>query len=202
MQALSQFIDKLNSLVGRAAMWLILIVTLISSGNAIVRKVFNNSSNALLEIQWYLFAAVFLLGAGYTFLKNGHVRIDVLSSKWSAQRRNKIDLLGIVLILFPMCIFCIYLGSAFFWQAFISGETSQNAGGLIRWPAYLLIPVGFFLLLLQGISELYKRLRFLQGKGPDALESTEEDLPLPTEASSVPGDPALHEENAVSAKAA
>lgn len=179
MQAISQFIDKLNTFVGKSAMWLILLITLISSGNAIVRKVFNSSSNALLEIQWYLFAAVFLLGAGYAFLKNGHVRIDVLSSKWTAKTRNRVDVAGIVLILFPMCIFCIYLGGGFFWQAFQSGETSQNAGGLIRWPAYLLIPMGFFFLLLQGISELYKRLQFLQGKGPDVLESTEADLPIP-----------------------
>lgn len=169
----SRLIDKLNTLVGRFAMWLILATTLISAGNALVRKIFNSSSNSLLEIQWYLFAAVFLLGAGYGLLKNSHVRIDFISSKLSHRTRNWIDVFGIVLVLVPFCLVIISLGWPFFMQAWVSGEMSQNAGGLIRWPAYVLIPLGFALLLLQGISELIKRIAFLTGNGPDALESEE-----------------------------
>ena len=169
----SRLIDKLNTLVGRFAMWLILATTLISAGNALVRKIFNTSSNSLLEIQWYLFAGVFLLGAGYGLLKNSHVRIDFISSKLSHRARNWIDVFGIVLVLVPFCLIIISLGWPFFMQAWVSGEMSQNAGGLIRWPAYVLIPLGFALLLLQGISELIKRIAFLTGNGPDALESEE-----------------------------
>jgi TRAP-type mannitol/chloroaromatic compound transport system permease small subunit len=167
----SKGVDGLNTVVGKATMWLILATTIISAGNAIVRKVFNTSSNSLLEIQWYLFAAVFLLGAGYGFLKNSHVRIDFISSKLSFRARNWIDVLGIVLVLFPFCAIIISLGWPFFMQAFTSGEMSQNAGGLIRWPAYVLIPIGFALLMLQGVSELIKRIAFLTGNGPDVLES-------------------------------
>ena len=169
----SKGVDGLNTVVGKATMWLILATTIISAGNAIVRKVFNTSSNSLLEIQWYLFAAVFLLGAGYGFLKNSHVRIDFISSKLSFRARNWIDVLGIVLVLFPFCAIIISLGWPFFMQAFTSGEMSQNAGGLIRWPAYVLIPIGFALLMLQGVSELIKRIAFLTGNGPDVLESDE-----------------------------
>jgi TRAP-type mannitol/chloroaromatic compound transport system permease small subunit len=158
-------------MTGKITMWLILATTLISAGNALVRKIFNTSSNSLLEIQWYLFAAVFLLGAGYGFLKNSHVRIDFISSKLSHRMRNWIDIVGIILVLIPFCIIIISLGWPFFMQAFTSGETSQNAGGLIRWPAYILIPIGFSLLLLQGVSELIKRIAFLTGNGPDVLES-------------------------------
>ncbi len=154
-------------------MWLILATTLISAGNALVRKIFNASSNSLLEIQWYLFAAVFLLGAGYGFLKNAHVRIDFISSKLSAHTRNWIDVAGIVLVLFPFCGVIITLAWPFFTQALTSGEMSQNAGGLIRWPVYGLIPLGFALLLLQGLSELIKRVAFLTGNGPDVLSSEE-----------------------------
>lgn len=169
--SLSRLIDSLSTLVGKISMWLILATTLISAGNALVRKFFNSSSNGLLEIQWYLFAGVFMLGASYGFLKNSHVRIDFISSKLSDRGRNWVDVVGIVAVLFPFCIIGIGLGWPFFMQAFTSGEMSQNAGGLIRWPAYLLIPVGFGLLLLQGVSELIKRLAFLTGNGPDVLNS-------------------------------
>ena len=168
---LSRLIDQVSTLVGKITMWLILATTLISAGNALVRKIFNQSSNGLLEIQWYLFAAVFLLGAGYGFLKNSHVRIDFISTKLSDRARNWVDVVGIVLVLFPFCLITISLSWSFFLQAFNSGEMSQNAGGLIRWPAYALIPAGFTLLLFQGLSELIKRLAFLQGKGPDVLNS-------------------------------
>lgn len=167
--SLSRVIDQLSTLVGKLTMWLILATTLISAGNALVRKIFNQSSNGLLEIQWYLFAAVFMLGAGYGFLKNSHVRIDFISSKLSDRARNWIDVFGILLVLFPFCGIGIALGWPFFLQAYNSGEMSQNAGGLIRWPAYGLIPLGFALLMLQGLSEMIKRIAFLKGAGPDVL---------------------------------
>ena len=167
--SLSRVIDQISTWAGKLTMWLILATTLISAGNALVRKIFNQSSNGLLEIQWYLFAAVFMLGAGYGFLKNSHVRIDFISNKLSDRARNWIDVVGIVAVLFPFCIISIGLGWPFFWQAFNSGEMSQNAGGLIRWPAYGLIPLGFALLMLQGVSELIKRIAFLRGVGPDVL---------------------------------
>jgi TRAP-type mannitol/chloroaromatic compound transport system permease small subunit len=165
----SEWVDWLNTKVGRMTMWLILLTTLISAGNAIVRKTFNVSSNGLLEIQWYLFAGVFMLGAGYGFLKNSHVRIDFISTKLSDRARNWIDIGGILLVLIPFCLISIWLGWPFFLQAWNSGEMSQNAGGLIRWPAYALIPLGFGLLLLQGLSELFKRIAFLTGDGPDSI---------------------------------
>ena len=150
-------------------MWLILATTLISAGNAIVRKAFDVSSNGLLEIQWYLFAAVFMLGAGYGFLKNSHVRIDFISSRLTDRTRNWIDVGGILLVLLPMCVLLITLSWPVFTNAYNNGEMSQNAGGLIRWPAYLLVPVGFSLLILQGISELIKRIAFLRGTIPDPI---------------------------------
>jgi TRAP-type mannitol/chloroaromatic compound transport system permease small subunit len=173
--ALSGTIDRLNTWVGKITMWLVLATTLISAGNAIVRKAFDNSSNALLEIQWYLFAAVFMLGAGYALLKNAHVRIDFVSSRLSPRARNWIDVAGIVLVLAPFCMLCIYLSWSFFVQAWTSGERSSNAGGLIRWPVYLMMPLGFGFLLLQAASELIKRLAFLQGEGPDSLAHVESD---------------------------
>lgn len=166
---LSHAVDWLNTVIGKLTMWLILVTTLISAGNAIVRKIFSTSSNSLLEIQWYLFAGVFLLGAGYGFLKNSHVRIDFLSSRFSARTRNWVDIAGIVAVLFPFCIIIIKLSWPLFVQALESGEMSQNAGGLIRWPVYSLVPLGFALLMLQGVSELIKRLAFLTGNGPDAM---------------------------------
>jgi len=165
----SRWIDALNRAIGKITLWLVLITTLISAGNAIVRKAFDASSNALLEIQWYLFAAVFLLGAGYALLNNAHVRIDFIASRLSARTRNWIDVGGIVLALIPFCLLSIYLSWPMFMMAYASGEMSSNAGGLIRWPVYLLIPTGFALLLLQALSELVKRLAFLQGAGPDPL---------------------------------
>lgn len=172
---LSGWIDNLNSRVGKLTTWLILMTTLISAGNAIVRKLFDTSSNALLEVQWYIFAAVFLLGAAYGLLQNSHVRIDFISSRLSPRTRNWIDVVGIVAALIPFCLLSIYLSWPLFVQAYESGEVSQNAGGLIRWPAYALIPAGFALLALQGVSELIKRLAFLTGQAPDSLAETEED---------------------------
>jgi TRAP-type mannitol/chloroaromatic compound transport system permease small subunit len=166
---ISRLIDGFSSLIGKLAMWLILAATLISAGNAIIRKVFGTSSNAWLEIQWYLFAAVFMLGGGYAFLRNSHVRIDFISSKFSARGRNWVDIGGILIFLFPLCYMMATLGWPLLVNAYNSGEMSSNAGGLIRWPVYALIPVGFAILALQGVSELIKRIAFLSGNGPDAL---------------------------------
>jgi len=173
LMMISRGIDRLNQTVGQFTTWLILATTLISAGNAIVRKAFDSSSNALLEVQWYLFAAVFMLGAGYGLLKNSHVRIDFISGMLSPRTRNWIDVGGILLALFPFCVICIYLSWPLFMQALNTGEMSSNAGGLIRWPVYALVPAGFTLLMLQGFSELIKRISFLIGQGPDALSSEE-----------------------------
>jgi TRAP-type mannitol/chloroaromatic compound transport system permease small subunit len=171
--SVSRLIDLVNSWVGKLALWLILATTFISAGNAIVRKLFGISSNAWLEIQWYLFAAVFMLGAGYAFLRNAHVRIDFVSSRLAARTRQWIDIGGIVLFLWPFCYLMITLSWPVVAQAFESGEVSSNAGGLIRWPVYALIPAGFALLGLQSISELIKRIAFLLGQGPDSLSHGE-----------------------------
>ena len=171
--AWSRGIDALNLVVGKFTGWLILLTTMISAGNALVRKIFDTSSNALLEVQWYLFAGVFLLGAGYGLLKNSHVRIDFISSRLTHRARNWIDFWGILLVLTPFCLLSIALSWPLFTEALASGEMSQNAGGLVRWPAYALIPLGFLLLLLQGFSEAVKRLAFLRGAGPDVLHSEE-----------------------------
>jgi len=167
--SLSRVIDSISTFMGKSTMWLILATTLISAGNAIVRKAFDISSNGLLEIQWYLFAAVFMLGAGYGFLKNSHVRIDFISNRLTDRTRNWVDLLGIVLVLFPFCVLMIVLSWPVFVSAYNNGEMSQNAGGLIRWPSYLLVPVGFALLMMQGVSELIKRIAFLRGLIEDPI---------------------------------
>lgn len=169
--SLSRLIDGISNLVGKLAMYMVLAATLISAGNAIVRKLFNVGSNSFLEIQWYLFAAVFMLGGGYAFLKNVHVRIDFLSSKFSPITRNWVDVGGILFFLFPLCYLMATLGWPVFANAWESGEMSSNAGGLIRWPVHLLIPVGFALLAMQGVSELIKRVAFITGNGPDALST-------------------------------
>lgn len=155
-------------------MWLILLATLISAGNAIVRKIFGVSSNALLEIQWYLFAAVFMLGGGYAFLKNAHVRIDFLAARFSSKARNWVDIFGIVLFLTPLCLLMIVEGWPIFYRAWEVGEVSSNAGGLLRWPVLLLIPAGFSLLLLQGASELIKRVAYIRGLTEDPLRHKDE----------------------------
>ena len=184
MRALLKFssaVDKLNAWVGRWVIWLILASTVISGVNAIVRKAFNTSSNAYLEVQWYLFAAAFLLAAGYTLLHGEHVKIDVVASKLSRRKQVWIDIIGFAFFLTPMCIVILYYGIPFFLQGFQSGEMSSNAGGLIRWPVYLMMPAGFVLLLLQGLSELVKRIAFLRGLIPDptvkaSAKSAEEEL--------------------------
>jgi len=167
--SLSHQIDRFNDLIGRLVRWLVLAAVLISAGNAIVRKVFNTSSNGLLEIQWYLFAGVFMLGAGYAFLRNVHVRIDFVSSKLSKRTNAIIDAAGIVVFLIPLCLILIKLSWPFFYNALMTGEMSSNAGGLIRWPVLLLIPLGFAILLAQAFSELIKRIAFLRGVIPEPI---------------------------------
>jgi TRAP-type mannitol/chloroaromatic compound transport system permease small subunit len=164
---ISHQIDRLNELVGKFVRWLVLAAVLISAGNAIVRKAFSTSSNALLEIQWYLFAGVFMLGAGYAFLRNVHVRIDFVSSKLTKRTNTIIDIAGIIIFLIPLCLILINLSWPFFYNAWKTGEMSFNAGGLIRWPVLGLIPLGFTILLLQAFSELIKRFAFLQGALPE-----------------------------------
>ncbi len=166
---LSRIIDAVSRFFGKFIIWLVLASTLISAANALARKAFNLGSNAFLEIQWYLFGAVFLLGAGYTFLQNAHVRIDVVAGKLSMRVRTYIDIVGILVFLLPMCWFMIEFAWPVVAGAYASGEMSSNAGGLIRWPVYALVPAGFALLGLQAISELIKRLAFLQGKAPNPL---------------------------------
>ncbi len=178
---LAQFIDKLNERVGKSVIWLIPVATIISALNAVVRKVLNVSSNAFLELQWYLFAAVFLLCAPYTLQRNEHVRIDVVTGHFSRRTQTWIDIFGTVFFLFPMAILILTLSWPVFMNALNTGEVSNNAGGLILWPARLLVPVGFTLLILQGVSELIKRVGFLQGLCPDPAErkaekSAEEEL--------------------------
>jgi TRAP-type mannitol/chloroaromatic compound transport system permease small subunit len=167
--SLSRLIDRFNDQVGRGIRWLVLAAVLLSAGNAIVRKIFSISSNALLEIQWYLFAGVFLLGAGYAFYRNVHVRIDFISSKLSKRTNTVIDILGIVIFLIPLCVILITLSWPFFYNAWVTGEMSSNAGGLIRWPVLALIPLGFSILLVQGLSELIKRIAYLRGLIPEPI---------------------------------
>jgi TRAP-type mannitol/chloroaromatic compound transport system permease small subunit len=166
---LSRGIDALNEKVGSVTIWLVLVVTLIGAANAIVRKVFDLSSNAFLEIQWYLFSAIFLLSAAHALQKNVHVRIDVLAGRFSRRTQAWIDIFGTLLFLFPVSLLILWLSAGVFLDAWQSGERSASAGGLVLWPARLLVPLGFGLLVLQGTSELIKRIAFLAGKGPDPL---------------------------------
>lgn len=160
---ISSLIDAINERIGQFIKWLILAAVIVSTGNAIVRKIFNQSSNAWLELQWYLFGAVFMLGAAYTFLKNEHIRIDIVTGNFRKRTRDWIDVFGHIFFLVPFCWIMIYHGFPFFYRSFALGESSMNAGGLTVWPAKLLIPVGFVLLLAQGISELIKRIAIIQG---------------------------------------
>lgn len=167
-------IDALNSFVGRTITWLTLLVVLVSATNAVIRKLFNVSSNAWLELQWYLFGAIFLLAAGYTFLKNEHVRVDVISQRFSSRTQAKIEIFGVIFFLLPACVLVFWLSLPFFYESFVLNEKSSNTGGLIRWPVKLLIPLGFGLLILAALSHVIKSIAFLKGKGPDPLARLEE----------------------------
>lgn len=172
--ALSRWIDALNEWVGRGVYWLVLIVALVSAGNAVSRYGLGLSSNAWLEAQWYMFSAIFLLAAGYTLKHNGHVRIDVIYGRLSPHSRAAIDLVGTLLFLLPMAGLIMWLSWTGFAESYAISEVSPDAGGLLRWPVKLLIPLGFALLVLQGLSEIIKRIAFLAGMGPLAEEASEE----------------------------
>jgi TRAP-type mannitol/chloroaromatic compound transport system permease small subunit len=179
--SLSRRIDKFSDWVGHSVRWLVLAAVLISAGNAVIRKAFNMSSNAYLEIQWYLFAAVFLLAAGYTMMRQEHVRIDVISGRFSKRNQIWIDIIGICVFLFPFIFMIIKLSMPLVIGAFVSKEMSSNAGGLIRWPVFALLPLGMLLLGVQGLSELIKRVAFLRGLVPDptkkqGVKTPEEEL--------------------------
>jgi len=164
---LSGLIDALNERVGKLFYWLILAAVLVSAGNAVVRYVFSTSSNAWLELQWYLFSAVFVLCSGYTLLRNEHIRIDILFGRYPQRVRIWIDILGGLFCLLPMTLMIMALSWPIFVDSFARQEMSLNAGGLLQWPFKLIVPVGFFLLALQGISEVIKRVGFLMGLAPD-----------------------------------
>ncbi len=170
---LARLIDALTEQVGRAARWLILLAALISAGNALMRYAFNLSSNAWLEIQWYLFAAVFLLCAGYALKHNQHVRIDVLSNRLSRRSQVRIEIFGTLVFLLPMALLILVLSWPVFVDSWRSGEVSSNANGLVLWPARALVPAGFALLVLQGLAELIKRIGFLLGLAPDPAATPE-----------------------------
>ena len=178
---LSRRIDQLSDWVGRWVAWLVLAAVLLSAGNAVMRKVINWSSNGLLEIQWYLFAAVFMLAAGYTMMRQEHVRIDVVSGRFSKRTQIWIDIVGICVFLFPFIYMIIMLSMPLVINAYVSKEMSSNTGGLIRWPVFALLPLGMLLLGIQGVSELIKRVAFLQGLIPDptkkqGVKTPEEEL--------------------------
>lgn len=173
MLKLSQFIDAMSERLARGLIWLVLAAVFISALNAVVRKAFDTSSNAFLEIQWYLFAAVFLLGSGYTMLRQGHVKIDVIIGRFSKRTQVIVECLGIVFFLMPFVFKVIELVWPLVVRAYVSGEMSQNAGGLVRWPVFALVPLGFALLGLQGLSELIKRVAFLMGLADDPTKQVQ-----------------------------
>jgi TRAP-type mannitol/chloroaromatic compound transport system permease small subunit len=166
---LSRRIDRFSEFIGR---WLVLIAVLVSTANAITRKAANFSSNAFLEIQWYLFAAVFMLAAGYTLMRQEHVRIDVVSGRLPKRKQIWIDIIGLSCFLLPFVVYIIKLSMPLVINAYVTGEMSSNAGGLIRWPVFALLPVGLLLLGVQAISELIKRFAFLQGLIPDPTKKS------------------------------
>ncbi len=170
--AISRLIDWINGQVGKYVSWLILLAVIIAAGNATVRYIFSTSSNAWLEVQWYLFSAVFLLCAGYTLLRNEHVRIDVVTGRFTRRTQVMIELFGTVFFLMPMALIIMWLSWPLVVEAYVRHEISGDAGGLLRWPVKLLIPVGFALLVLQGVSQFIKLVAFLLGRGPDPHASS------------------------------
>ena len=178
---LSRLIDRFSEFIGRWVAWLVLLAVLISAVNAISRKAFNLSSNAYLEIQWYLFAAMFMLAAGYTLLRQEHVKIDVVSGRLSKRAQIWIEIIGLAFFLLPFVVYIIQLSMPLVINAYVTGEMSSNAGGLIRWPVFALLPLGLLLLGIQAVSELIKRFAFLQGLIPDptkklGVKTPEEEL--------------------------
>lgn len=175
--ALSRAIDAVTTVIGKSVSWLLLAAVLISTGNAILRKALDMSSNAWLEVQWYLFGTVFMLAAAYALLKNEHVRIDIVSANWSKRTRDIIDLVLHIIFLVPFATLMAYLAWPWFWLSFNSGEVSSNAGGLTIWPAKLVVLLGFLLLLLQAFSEIIKRYAVITGRIADPRHDTAGEMP-------------------------
>ena len=165
--ALSRAIDRMNEFIGKSVSWLILVSILVSAGNAIIRKAFNSSSNAWLELQWYLFGAAFLLAAAYTLRQNEHIRIDIVYGLFSRRKQHWIDLFGHVFFLMPFVLLMLYYFVPYFLLSWRSGEVSSSAGGLIIWPAKLMLLIGFFLLAIQGVSEIIKKIAIMSGAMED-----------------------------------
>lgn len=179
--AFSRSVDWITEKIGKSIGWLLLAAVLISAGNALIRKTFDISSNAFLEAQWYLFGAVFMVGAGYVFLHDQHVRIDVLSSRLKRSTQIWVDVVGIAVFLLPLCVFVVWTSLPSLQLAIMTKEVSANPGGLLRWPVYALVPIGFVLLAVQSVSELIKRIAFLTGHAPDPHakpEKTDEEILL------------------------
>jgi TRAP-type mannitol/chloroaromatic compound transport system permease small subunit len=160
---LALLMDKISQTLGKFAAWAVLMAALISAGNAFVRYGFDISSNGWLEIQWYMFAATVMLGAPIVLKLNEHVRVDIIYAKLGGKGPVLVDLFGLIFFLLPVMLLLIYFSWPLFLKMYLTGEMSQNAGGLIRWPAMMLLPLGFSLMLLQGLSEIVKRVAFLQG---------------------------------------
>ncbi|MGR3198574.1 MAG: TRAP transporter small permease subunit [Paracoccus sp. (in: a-proteobacteria)] len=171
--ALSRGIDRVNTVIGRGVAWLILLAIVVSSVNAVVRKVFSISSNAWLELQWYLYGGAFMLAAAYTLLTNEHIRIDIIYGRWSRRVQHWIDLIGTLLFLLPFTSIMLYLTWPAFTRAWSNGEISMNAGGLPLWPARAILAAGFTLLFVQGISELIKKIAVMRGIIPDPVSHAE-----------------------------
>lgn len=171
--AISRGIDRVNEFLGRQVSWLILVAVLISAGNAVIRKSFDISSNAWLELQWYLFGTVFMIAGAYALLKNDHVRIDIVSGSLSKRTRDWIELFGHVFFLLPFTLLMTRLAWPWFWLAYTTGEMSANSGGLIIWPAKLVVLIGFILLTAQTLSEIIKRIAVLAGVIDDPLHRHE-----------------------------
>lgn len=170
--ALSRLIDRINETIGKAVSWLILVSVLVSAANATIRKIFNTSSNAWLELQWYLFGAAFLLAAAYTLKQNEHIRIDILYGAFSRRVQHWIDLIGHILFLMPFVVLMLWLLGPYAYKAILSGEVSTNAGGLIIWPAKTLLLAGFVLLFAQGVSEIIKKIAVMRGLIEDSHPAT------------------------------
>ncbi|GLS85594.1 C4-dicarboxylate ABC transporter [Cypionkella aquatica] len=165
--AVSAGIDRINEIIGKAVSWLILVAVIVSAVNAVVRKVFSVSSNSWLELQWYLFGAAFLLAAAYTLKQNEHIRIDIVYGAFPRRVQHWIDLFGHVVFLMPFALLMIYYLVPYVSRSFLSGEVSTNSGGLTIWPAKALLLAGFFLLALQGVSEIIKKIAVMRGVIPD-----------------------------------
>jgi TRAP-type mannitol/chloroaromatic compound transport system permease small subunit len=176
--AVSRAIDRVTALIGRLVMWLILAAILVSAGNATSRKVFDISSNAWLELQWYLFGAAYLLAAAYTLQRNEHIRIDIISNHLPKTVRHTIEIFGHLFMLMPLCALMVWETWPNMMESYDIGENSSNYGGLIVWPAKAFIVAGFALLFVQGISELIKRIAIIAGVIPETGEAQHTPLPV------------------------